>query len=188
MSFKNTIHNAIFKWVRPRMLFGIRHHGKYLAKTRISTSTFIDHPGKLELGNNVHIGHHNFIEASNGITIEEGCQITNFISITTHSSHIAIRLYGNHYPEVSTHEGYLRGSVRIGSYTFVGPYTLIMPGTSIGRGCLIHAYSYVKGDFPDFSVIAGNPAKVIGDTREIDKPYLEKNPDLKTWYEQWAKR
>jgi acetyltransferase-like isoleucine patch superfamily enzyme len=169
------------------MLFGIKHKGKYLAKTRISTSTFIDHPANLDIGDNVHIGHHNFIEASNGITIEEGCQITNFISITTHSSHIAIRLYGDHYTNVSHHDGYLRGKVHIGKYTFIGPYTLIMPETRIGKGCLVHAYSNVKGDVPDFSVIAGNPAKVIGDTREIDKPYLEKHPELKTWYDQWVK-
>ena len=53
----------------------------------------IEYKKNLKLGNNVFIGHYNFIEASNGITIEEGCQITNFISITTHSSHISIRLY-----------------------------------------------------------------------------------------------
>ena len=44
--------------------------GKFLPLTRVSNSTFIDYPHKFEIENNVYVGHHNFIEASNGIKIE----------------------------------------------------------------------------------------------------------------------
>jgi acetyltransferase-like isoleucine patch superfamily enzyme len=159
--------------------------GKFLPRTRISNSTFIDHPQHFNIANNVFVGHHNFIEASNGLTIEEGCQITNFISITTHSSHKSIRLYGPDYagPEMI---GYIKGEVLIGKYTFVGPHSTIMPNTKIGKGCLISAYSYVQGEFPDFSIIAGNPAKVVGDTREMDQKYLDEYPELMKSYKSWA--
>ncbi len=187
MNLKNRIHNAMYRLITPKMLYGYKNNGRYLAKTRISNSTFIDHPSNLLIGDNVHIGHHNFIEASHGITIDEGCQITNFISMTTHSSHISIRLYGRKFPYEKQHAGYITGAIHIGAYSFIGPYSLIMPGTIIGKGCLIHAYSYVKGEFPEFSIIQGNPAKVVGDTRKIDAPYLEQNPELKTWYNEWAK-
>ena len=146
------------------MIYGITHKGKLLAKTRISNTTIIEHKNSLDLGDNVFIGHFNFIEASNGITIKEGCQITNYVSIISHSSHVSIRLYGAKYREHSDHEGYVKGSVSLGTYTFVGPHTLIMPGSAIGKGCLIQAFSYVKGTFPDFSIIGGNPATIIGDT------------------------
>lgn len=161
-------------------------NGRKLAMTRIGNTTFIDHPKKLTIGNNVYIGHYNFLEASNHLTIGEGCQITNYINITTHSSHNSIRLYGKKYTDEIDHVGYLKGPVSIGKYTFVGPYVVIMPGTKIGKGCIVSAYSYVQGDFPDFSIIKGNPAKVIGDTREQDKTFLCEHPELYRWYNEWT--
>src|ERR1051326_6416537 len=87
-----------FKWFSPYMGGGYRRpDGKKLPLTRISNSTYIGSKEKLDIADNVFIGHFNFIDASNGLTIKEGCQVTNFISILTHSSHIAIRLYGNEY-------------------------------------------------------------------------------------------
>jgi acetyltransferase-like isoleucine patch superfamily enzyme len=170
----------------PQIIWGYKNPGgRYCKNTRISNSTFIDYPENLSLGDNIFIGHYNFIEASHGIKIEEGCQITNFISITSHSSHISIRLYGRHYTEFNNHEGFVNGKVRIGKYTFIGPHTVIMPRSDIGKGCIISAFSYVKGAFPDFSIIQGNPAKVIGDTRELDKEYLDQNPELKKFYDEW---
>jgi acetyltransferase-like isoleucine patch superfamily enzyme len=61
-----------------------------------------------------------------------------------------------------------------------------MPNTKIGKGSVVAAFSYVKGDFPDFSIIAGNPAKVIGDTRQLDEPYLKENHQLRTFYDKWV--
>lgn len=175
-------------YYKPRMKSGFRlADGTYLPETRISTSTYIEAPEKLTIGNNVFIGHFNFIDASQGLTIEEGCQITNYVSVLTHSSHIAIRLYGKQYGNDSM-VGYGKGAVRIGKYSFIGPHSVITYGSQIGRGCLVGAYSYVKGTFPDFSIIAGNPAVVVGDTRETDSQYLEQHPELKTHYYEWANR
>ena len=160
--------------------------GRLLKNTRVSNTCNFECINKLDIGDHVFIGHYNFIESSNGISIEEGCQITNYISILTHSSHISLRLYGKNYGG-SEMVGYLKGSVVIGKYTFVGPHSVIMPGSKIGKGCIVSAYSMVNGNFPDFSVIAGNPAKVIGDTRSIDEAYLKQSPELITFYEEWAK-
>lgn len=160
--------------------------GHRLLNTRMSNTTSLVSPEKLNIADNVFIGHFNFIEASNEITIEEGCQITNYISIISHSSHISIRLYGKHYQGADM-KGYVKGSVFIGKYTFVGPHSVIMPGTKIGKGSIVSAYSMVKGEFPEFSIIAGNPAQVVGDTHKLDEPFLQANPELRTFYEEWAK-
>jgi acetyltransferase-like isoleucine patch superfamily enzyme len=161
--------------------------GKYLPLTRISNTVDIVAPQYLHLADNVFIGHYNLIEASNGIIIEEGCQISNYISILTHSSHHALRLYGAHYTKFQgKHHGYIRGKVVIGKYTFIGPHSVIMPGSTIGKGSIISAYSLVKGTFPDFAIIAGNPAQVVGDTRNLDKQYLNKHPELMEYYKQWT--
>jgi acetyltransferase-like isoleucine patch superfamily enzyme len=62
-----------------------------------------------------------------------------------------------------------------------------MPNTKIGKGSLVAAYSYVKGEFPDFSIISGNPAKVIGDTRDMDERQLKQHPELRSYYDDWTK-
>lgn len=172
----------------PEMVWGFRcADGRYLKQVRISNTTFIGSKEKLDIHDNVFIGHFNFIDASNGLTIEEGCQVTNYISILTHSSHISIRLYGSEYTKNSDHIGYLKGSVSIGKYSFIGPHSVIMPGSNIGKGSLVSAYSYVSGTFPEFAIIAGNPAKVVGDTRELDKKYLEDHPEVQEYYNAWTK-
>jgi acetyltransferase-like isoleucine patch superfamily enzyme len=181
--------NLLNKYIAsPRMVMGyLGYDGKNQNLTRISNTTSIVNKKNLQLENNIYIGHYNFIEASNNITIGEGCQISNYVSILTHSSHISIRLYGQHYIDQKSHIGYIAGSVVIGKYTFIGPHTTIMPNTTIGKGSIISAYSMVKGTFPDFAIIAGNPAKQIGDTRDMDKEYLENNSELLQYYNEWAK-
>ncbi len=52
--------------------------------------------------------------------------------------------------------------VKIGKNCFISPQVIIAPGTKIGNSCFVTAQSYVEGSFPDFSIISGNPGKVIG--------------------------
>ena len=172
---------------RHTIIYSIKLNGKYLKDTRISNSTVIENEHNLVLGENVFIGHFNFIEASNKVTIEEGCQITNFISILSHSSHNAIRIYGNRYRYEKDLKTYVKGEILIGKYSFIGPHALIMPSTKIGNGSIVQAYSYVKGTFPDFSIIGGNPARIVGDTRKFDERLLRQYPELTKFYEEWAK-
>lgn len=173
------------------MVLGYTTKNNYLPHTRISNTTEIIDSNQLDIENNVFIGHFNFIDASGGLSIEEGCQVSNYVSILTHSSHIAIRLYGNQYIKYNgKHIGYLKDAVRIGKYTFIGPHSTIMPGANIGKGSIVSAYSYVKaGIYPDFSILAGNPAQIIGNTYDdIDKHYLEQNQYLKDLYNEWANK
>lgn len=194
MNFINRILNYIFpgRYSRrlrrsiPKMIYAYKHRGVVLEDTRVSNSTVITDEANLDLADNVFIGHYNFIESSNGLSIEEGVQITNYISVLTHSSHISIRLYGSQYRRHSDLIGYKKGSVTIGAYSFIGPHSTILPGTRIGKGCLVSAYSLLKGEYPDFSIISGNPATVVGDTRELDKPFLEAHPELNNFYKQWG--
>lgn len=184
----NRIRYMLNTFFQPQMIYGYTcPNGVKLPNTRVSNTTVLDNVRHLELEDNVFIGHYNFIEATHHVSIREGCQITNFISILTHSSHQSIRLYGREYRNFSDLIGYVTGSVEIGAYSFVGPHSVIMPGTRIGKGSLVAAYSYVFGEFPDFAVIAGNPAKVVGDTRASDEVMLQKHPELKEYYRAWAK-
>ncbi|MGR2682614.1 acyltransferase [Chromobacterium haemolyticum] len=175
-------------WVQPRMVYGFtRGDGVFLKRTRVSNMTRIEHVGKLMVDDNVYIGHFNLIDASGGLYIGEGCQITNYVSLLTHSSHVAIRLYGDRYLESSNHVGYLKKPTKLGPYSFIGPHSVLMPGVELGKGSMVSAYSYVPaGVYPDFAILAGNPARVVGDTREMDAKWLDEHPELLPLYEAWA--
>ena len=173
-----------------RVVFGETSGGRFLPNTRIAPSTCIEHEDRLQLADHVFIGAFNFIEASGGVTLGEGVQITHHVSIVTHSSHRAMRLLGRAYVEAiaQPRPGWIAGPVEIGAYGFIGPHTLIEPGTRLGRGCIVRAGSVLRGDFPEHSVIAGNPAQVVGDARDGDARWLADQPALRAHYEAWAGR
>jgi acetyltransferase-like isoleucine patch superfamily enzyme len=82
--------------------------------------------------------------------------------------------------------GWIAGAVHIGAYSFIGPHSLIEAGTRLGRGCIVCAGAQVRGDFVDFSIIEGAPARVIGDSRRADQPWLQQHPELLESYAEWA--
>lgn len=179
-------------WAGPRIVYGFeRGDGVFLPHTRIGSTTCIEAREQLQVGDHVFIGHHNFIDASGGLAIGEGCQITNHVSVLSHSSHLSLRLHGRTFYGESQPVGYRRAATRLGAYVFVGPHTTIAAGAQIGRGVLIRAYAYISGAVPDFAVMAaaapGQPAVQVGDTREIDAPWLDANPGLRPHYDAWAR-
>lgn len=53
-----------------------------------------------------------------------------------------------------------------GEYSFIGAGAIILPGSKIGKYCIVGSGAVVKGAIEDYSIIVGNPAKKIGDTRD----------------------
>ncbi len=51
--------------------------------------------------------------------------------------------------------------VSIGDGSWLGHGTVVLPGSQIGRHVVIGAGSVVTGTIPDFTVAAGNPARVL---------------------------
>ena len=148
--------------------------------TGVSNMTHISNKQNVFIGKNVFIGHFNYIDGYKKVVIEDGCQITNHVSIVTHSSHNTIRL--QYLNKEKTTEGLDSGEVFIGKNTYVGSNAVIMPGTRIGKGCIVSAFSFVKGEFPDYSILRGQPARVIGSTKDIDAIFLLENPEYLEFY------
>lgn len=63
------------------------------------------------------------------------------------------------------------GEIYIGANSWIGANVVITAGTKIGEHAVVAAGSVVTRDVPPFSVVAGNPAKII-------KQY---NPATKLW-------
>ena len=194
MTLRTTLNRLRRRWLRRwiwQPVFGEEQGGRLLPNTRISSASVIEHEDRLVLGDNVFIGAFNFIEASGGITIEEGVQVTSHSTIVTHSSHRSQRLLGPAYTTWplapgGQRPGWIAGPIHIGAYSFIGPHCLIEANTRIGRGSLVCAGSFVRGEYPDFAILEGRPARVVGDSRRADERALVRFPELQVLYDSWA--
>ena len=194
MTMRTTLNRLRRRWLRRwiwQPVFGEEQNGRLLPNTRISSASVIEHEDKLVLGDNVFIGAFNFIEASGGITIEEGVQVTSHNAIVTHTSHRSQRLLGPAYttwpvPTGGVRPGWISGPIHIGAYSFIGPHCLIEANTRLGRGTLVCAGSFVRGTYPDFAILEGRPARVVGDSRRADERALVRFPELQVLYDAWA--
>ena len=187
----NRLRRRLWHAVFFRMLFGEMQRGQPLPGTRISPSTCIEHEDRLTLGDDVFIGHFNFIEASSGVCIGSSTQVTNFISIVSHSTHrsvrVAARLSG--VPAAApdgSQPSDIRAPIAIGTHCFIGPHSLIEAGTRIGKGVVVCSHSRVRGTVPDFAIVAGVPARPVGDVRVRDIRLLAQHPDMAAHYAAWA--
>ena len=52
---------------------------------------------------------------------------------------------------------------------FIGARAIILKGVTIGKGCVVGAGAVVAKSVPPYSVVVGNPAKVVGDSRRSSK-------------------
>lgn len=60
---------------------------------------------------------------------------------------------------------------KIGSGSFIGANVSILPGVTIGNHVVVGAGSVVTRDIPDYSVAAGNPAKIIRQFSTVSKKW-----------------
>ncbi len=69
--------------------------------------------------------------------------------------------------------------VLIGNDVWIGTKVIIMDGVNIGNGAVIGAGSIVTKDVPDYSIVAGVPARIIN--YRFDKPIIERLLRLCWW-------
>lgn len=53
--------------------------------------------------------------------------------------------------------------IMVGKNAFIGARAMILPGVCIGDRAIVGAMSVVSKDVPDHQIVAGNPAKKIGE-------------------------
>jgi len=111
---------------------------------------------KIIIGNCVSIGMDGFISAANKIILEDWVLLGRNVYISDHTHG-----FNNIEMPIVKQEMIKICVVKIGAETWLGNNSVILPGASIGRHCVIGANSIVNSNIPDYSVAVGSPAKII---------------------------
>jgi maltose O-acetyltransferase len=128
--------------------------GKNLKTLPITT---IENPSAIKIGDNVWISKNVGLYAVNGIEIGNDVIIAKDVSLISGDHQFAnIRVKINE-------QGMRVGDapIVIGNDVWIGEKAIILKGVIVGDGSVIGAGSVVTKNIPEFSVVAGNPAKVI---------------------------
>lgn len=116
----------------------------------------VQNKDNLQLGYKTDIGAFTYINAKNGVTIEDNVQIGSHCSIYSIST-------------IDNKEGpvILKKNCRIGTHS------VLMPNVTIGENSVIGAFSFVNKNIPENVVAFGVPAKVIKKFTETEIKELE---------------
>lgn len=140
----------------------LKHYFEAIRNRMMSPESYARHIG-VTIGKNCLIHTRNWPTEPYLITIGDNVQITHGVSIHTHGGGQVLR---RQYPDFDVF-----GKVVIEDWAYIGAYSQIMPGVTIGEGALVAAGSIVTKSVDPYTVVGGNPAKFICTTKE----YYERN-------------
>ena len=120
-----------------------------------------------------------------GVSIQQNCHITCADSIvigenTAIASNVTITDIDHPYKDINTpieKQPLEVSPVKIGCDCKIYNNSVILKGSVIGNHCVIGANSVVKGEFPDYSIIVGCPAKIVKRYNKSSHCWERTNPD-----------
>jgi acetyltransferase-like isoleucine patch superfamily enzyme len=121
-----------------------------------------------------------------GNSIIGRCSIEIGDDVTT-APDVYITDHNHSYDDIAVPVGkqwFAEDPVRIGSGCWIGTGVVVLPGANIGRNVAVAANSVVRGTVPDYSLIAGAPAKVVRryDAGEGWVPPPRRTVDTPEWW------
>lgn len=132
-----------------------------------------------------------FVEIQKGATVGESCKISSHTFICE-GVDIADGVFVGHgvmfindlYPSAVTGDGELQteddwevAPTSVGPRASIGSNATILGGVSIGAQALIGAGAVVTRDVPEYAIVAGVPARVIGDVRKRESSHPNESKD-----------
>ena len=156
----------LLRWVGHIPVHSIRKLIYRLAGTKIDKGSTIHmwarffQPSNISIGKDTIVGDHVFLDGRAPITIGNHVDIASSVLIYNSEHDI-------NKDDFSAREE----PVEIGDYVFIGPRAIILPGVKIGKGAILGAGAVVTKDVPDFAIVGGVPAKVIGERKNKNPSY-----------------
>jgi acetyltransferase-like isoleucine patch superfamily enzyme len=121
---------------------------------------FVEIQKEVVVGKNCKVSSHSFL--CSGVTIEDGVFIGHGVMFTN-----------DIYPRATTAEGGMQTEkdwavvpTLVRERASVGSNATILAGVSIGVSAFVGAGAVVTKDVPDYAIVAGVPARVLGDVRD----------------------
>jgi putative colanic acid biosynthesis acetyltransferase WcaF len=147
--------SLLCKWTpkpfNPWRLFVLRAFGCSITGTPfVHQRARIDHPWNLTLHHLASIGDRTHLYCLDEIVIQSGAIVAQEVYICTGTHD-----FSNSIRALQT------APVSIGSDSFIGARSFILPGLSVGKGAIVGACSVVTRSVESYISVAGNPAKVI---------------------------
>src|SRR5690606_9373886 len=97
------------------------------------------------------------------VKIGDGCRVAKGVSFFTHGGLWTQR------QKLKENLDYF-GRITVGDYTYLGEDCKIMPGVKIGNDVIVGAGTIVTKSIPDGKICAGNPGRIVGETKDfVDK-------------------
>lgn len=142
---------------------------------QLQTDIKVDYPENLSIKDYVYIGPNARIQAIGKVKIDRGTIIGPDLRV--YSANHKFR----NATSIPYDKTYIKKEVIIGQNVWIGGGVILLPGVTVGEGAIIGAGSVVSKQISKMSIVAGNPAKVIGHRdedlynklKEEDKIYLK---------------
>ncbi len=132
----------------------------------------------VSMGGNISIGHHTTMRGDSLIESIEDVVIGNYVII---SNNVIITDNNSHPTDINDRRTMLKSGfsgdlwhwkhskhapVKICDDVWIGRRSMILKGVEIGRGAIVAANSVVTKNIPPYCIVAGNPAKIVGNLNE----------------------
>ena len=126
--------------------------------THIDMNMYVLAPHRLCMGNHCHINQSCFIDARGGVLMYSNISLSHYVRIVT----------GSHDVQ-SADFSYKGAPVVMHDFVWIGIGATILQGVTLGKGAVVCAGAVVTKDVPEYAIVAGIPAKIIGKRRtELD--------------------
>lgn len=133
---------------------------RYLLRMRIDGHTCIHRCCRVYCPPGVVIGPHSIINREVLLDGRQGVTIGSNVSISEGAALVSLE----HDPQSVSFEN-RGGSVIVEDRVFVGMRAMILPGVTLGEGCVVGAGAVVTRDVAPYTIVAGVPARQIGERR-----------------------
>lgn len=117
--------------------------------------------GNVQVGEETWIGPFTVLDGRGGLEIGRYCSISAGAQLYSHDT-VKWALTGGKAQEE-------RQLTKIGDFCYIGPLSIVNKGMTIGEHSVVGANSFIKSDVPSYSIVAGNPARLIGQVEIINE-------------------